>query len=120
MSIIKGFVKDSDNNSIENVSIKYGNEGTITNASGFYHIRIPLNTKVTLQFSHVGYKSLTKDFITKKRNIIRFSPVLILKSEVLEEVEEVGQEFIDKAQYSAHWPGTILLFAIAIRQRRTT
>ena len=24
----------------------------------------------------------------------------------------------DEAQYSAHWPGTILLFAIAIRQRR--
>ena len=23
-------------------------------------------------------------------------------------------------QYSAHWPGTILLFAIAIRQRRNT
>ena len=26
----------------------------------------------------------------------------------------------DEALYSAHWPGTILLFAIAIRQRRTT
>ncbi len=26
----------------------------------------------------------------------------------------------DEAQYSAHWPGTILLFAIAIRQRRNT
>ena len=25
---------------------------------------------------------------------------------------------IAEAQYSAHWPGTILLFAIAIRQRR--
>lgn len=25
----------------------------------------------------------------------------------------------DEALYSAHWPGTILLFAIAIRQRRT-
>ncbi|WP_411894572.1 hypothetical protein [Winogradskyella sp. A2] len=25
-----------------------------------------------------------------------------------------------EAEYSAHWPGTILLFAIAIRQRRTT
>lgn len=24
----------------------------------------------------------------------------------------------DEAMYSAHWPGTILLFAIAIRQRR--
>jgi len=26
----------------------------------------------------------------------------------------------DEAQYSAHWPGTILLFAIAIRQRRSS
>lgn len=25
----------------------------------------------------------------------------------------------DEALYSAHWPGTILLFAIAIRQRRS-
>lgn len=25
-----------------------------------------------------------------------------------------------EAMYSAHWPGTILLFAIAIRQRRLT
>ena len=24
----------------------------------------------------------------------------------------------DEAQYSAHWPGTILLFALTIRQRR--
>jgi len=27
--------------------------------------------------------------------------------------------YTDEAQYSAHWPGTILLFAIAIRQRRS-
>ena len=26
----------------------------------------------------------------------------------------------DEALYSAHWAGTILLFSIAIRQRRTT
>ena len=26
----------------------------------------------------------------------------------------------EEAMYSAHWPGTILLFAIAIRQRRTS
>jgi hypothetical protein len=25
----------------------------------------------------------------------------------------------EAAQYSAHWPGTILLFAIALRQRRS-
>ena len=40
-SIIKGFVKDSNNNSIENVSVKYGETGTTTNAEGFYQIRIP-------------------------------------------------------------------------------
>ena len=26
--------------------------------------------------------------------------------------------YTDEAIYSAHWPGTILLFSIAIRQRR--
>ena len=25
---------------------------------------------------------------------------------------------VEEAQYSANWPGTVLLFAIAIRQRR--
>ena len=85
-SIIKGFVKDSNNNSIENVSVQYGGTGTTTNTSGYYQIRIPLNIKITLEFSHVGFKSLNKEFFTKKRNIIRFSPVLISENEVLEEV----------------------------------
>ena len=85
-SIIKGFVKDSDNNSIENASVKFGSTGTTTNSSGFYQIRIPLDTNISLEFSHVGFKSLTKEFFIKKRNIIRFSPVLILENEVLEEV----------------------------------
>ena len=85
-SIVKGFIKDSDNNSIENVSVRYGETGTSTNSSGFYQIRIPVNIKITLKFSHVGYKTLTKEFFSKKRNIIRFSPVLISENEVLEEV----------------------------------
>lgn len=85
-SIIKGFVKDSNNKSIENVSVKFGKVGTTTNTSGYYEIRIPINIKITLEFSHVGFKSLTKEFLTKKRNIIRFSPKLKSESEVLEEV----------------------------------
>ena len=85
-SIIKGFVKDSKNNSIENVSVKYKEIGTTTNADGFYQIRIPINSKITIEFSHVGFKTLTKEFFTKKRNIIRFSPVLVSENEVLEEV----------------------------------
>ena len=85
-SIIKGFVKDSKNNSVENVSVKYKETGTTTNADGFYQIRIPINSKIKIEFSHVGFKTLTKEFFTKKRNIIRFSPVLVSENEVLEEV----------------------------------
>ena len=85
-SIIKGFVKDSKNNSVENVSVKYKETGTTTNADGFYQIRIPINSKITIEFSNVGFKTLTKEFFTKKRNIIRFSPVLVSENEVLEEV----------------------------------
>lgn len=85
-TIIKGFVKNSQNQSIENVSVAFGSTGTTTNKRGFYEIRIPLNTNVTLTFSHVGYKTLTKSFLAKKRNVIRFSPILLSKNEVLKEV----------------------------------
>ena len=52
-SIIKGFVKDSKNRSIEDVSVKFNNIGTTTNKKGYYEIRIPVDVKVTLTFSHV-------------------------------------------------------------------
>ena len=56
--------------------------------------------------------SQTKDFIAKwYPSMIAFICL----------VYSVGLGLIgntEEAQYSAHWPGTILLFAIAIRQRR--
>ena len=73
-TIIKGFVKNSQNQSIENVSVQYDDFGTSTDKRGYYEIRIPIKTSITLEFSHVGYKSLTKDFYAKKRIVIRFSP----------------------------------------------
>lgn len=85
-TVIKGFVKNSQNQSIENVSVKYGNIGTSTDNRGYYEIRIPINTSIILEYSHVGYKTLTKDFFTKKRIVIRFSPILKLENEILEEV----------------------------------
>ena len=85
-SIVKGFVKDSKNKSIENVSIKYKTTGTTTNKKGYYEIRIPLNQSITLEFSHVGYKSVTKTFLVTKRGTIRFSPTLFSDSEILKTV----------------------------------
>ena len=85
-TIIKGFVKNSQNQSIENVSVQYDDFGTSTDKRGYYEIRIPIKTSITLEFSHVGYKSLTKDFYAKKRIVIRFSPILKSENEILDEV----------------------------------
>lgn len=85
-AIIKGFVKNSKNESIEAVSVSYGNNGTTTSKRGYYEIRIPLNEKVTLTFSFLGYKTITKEFTATKRAVIRFSPILYTESEVLKTV----------------------------------
>ena len=85
-SIIKGFIKDPQNNSIKNVSINYGTIGVYSNNKGYYEIRVPVKGKVVLKFSHVGYKSLSKEFFIKKRTIIRFSPTLQPQDELLDEV----------------------------------
>jgi len=85
-SIIKGFIKDPQNNSIKNVSVNYGAIGVYSNNNGYYEIRVPVKGKVVLEFSHVGYKSLSKEFFIKKRTIIRFSPTLQPQGELLDEV----------------------------------
>ena len=85
-TIIKGFIKNSQNQSIENVSVKYNDIGTSTDKRGYYEIRIPVKTSITLEFSHVGYKSLSKDFYAKKRIVIRFSPILKFENKILDEV----------------------------------
>ena len=55
-----------------------------------------------------------KQFITK------WYPVILAFACMLYSIGFGIAGMTDEAQYSAHWPGTILLFAIAIRQRRTT
>ena len=55
-----------------------------------------------------------KDFILK------WYPVILAFLCMLYSIGYGLMVMTDEAQYSSHWPGTILLFAIAIRQRRTT
>lgn len=85
-TILKGTIKNKYNQPISEVSIKFNKIGTVSDENGRYSIRIPLDKEVTVIFSHVSYKSITKKFTAKNRNQIRFSPTLILKTEQLEEV----------------------------------
>ena len=85
-TILKGTVKNSKNESVSEVSIKYLNTGTTTDDKGNYSIRIPLDVEITLVFSHVSYQTVTKKITATNRNTIRFSPMLILKTESLKEI----------------------------------
>ncbi len=58
---------------------------------------------------------------TKMKNFIsKWYPIILAFMCLLYSVGYGLMGMTEEAQYSAHWPGTILLFAIAIRQRRTT
>ncbi len=85
-TILKGTVKNNLKQGIEKVSIKYGKTGTVTNSDGTYQIRIPLDEEITIIFSHVSYQKFTKKITIKSRNVLRFSPILILKTEKLKEI----------------------------------
>ena len=52
--------------------------------------------------------------------MVKWYPILLAFICLLYSVSLGAMGHTDEAQYSAHWPGTILLFAIAIRQRRRT
>ena len=55
-----------------------------------------------------------------KNIILKWYPVILAFICLLYSVGLYLTEDYIRAEYSAHWPGTILLFALAIRQRRTT
>lgn len=59
-----------------------------------------------------------------KANLIKFTnkwyPVIIAFIALVYSVGLGLFGYTDEARYTAHWPATILLFAIAIRQRRKT
>ncbi len=55
-----------------------------------------------------------------KEFILKYYPIIIAFIAMLYSIGLGISGDHESAQYSAHWPGTILLFAIALRQRRTT
>ena len=53
-----------------------------------------------------------------KNFVLKWYPVLLALVCVLYSVSLGLMGKIEEAQYTAHWPGTILLFALVIGQRR--
>ena len=61
-----------------------------------------------------------KKYVMKnyKEFLIVYYPIIIAFIAMIYSISLGLSGDFESAQYSAHWPATILLFAIAIRQRR--
>ncbi len=87
---IKGVILDEFNSPIENVSVKIGETGTVTNANGFYSLEIPANKDVTIVFSHVTFKDASLTVNLKTNEDFEFHPVLNSKVTQISEVIVTG------------------------------
>lgn len=87
---VKGVILDEFNSPIENVTVRVGDKGTVSNANGFYALEIPANTKVSLTFSHIAFKKITIEISLKSNEDYELNPVLSSKIEQIGEVTVIG------------------------------
>ncbi len=84
---IRGVILDEANNPIENVNIKASTgEGAASNENGFYELRIPADTEVTIEFTHVGHMRVVVKFNLKNGQELEFNPVMKVDVEQIPEV----------------------------------
>lgn len=97
---IAGVVTNENKEPISGVNITYNNKGIITDDNGAYQIEIPANQRTLVKFSYLGYGTIFKSFKGYKNKTIKYSPVLKVQSEEIEEVTiksyEAAQEGIVK------------------------
>lgn len=83
---VKGVLLDESNNPIENATIRANNETVKSNENGFFQIKIPANTKVIVEISHVSYKKSSVTIELKNNEDYELNVVLNQKAEQLGEV----------------------------------
>ncbi|MEO6348643.1 MAG: carboxypeptidase-like regulatory domain-containing protein, partial [Aquaticitalea sp.] len=78
---IKGVILDNSKMPISNVNIKVGDQGTTSNENGFYELKIPIDTEVTVEFTHLSHKRVVVKFNLKNGQEVEFNPVMDLNVE---------------------------------------
>ncbi|HIE44579.1 MAG TPA: carboxypeptidase-like regulatory domain-containing protein, partial [Flavobacteriaceae bacterium] len=69
-----------------NIIILTEKTGTTTNEKGFYKLKVPAATKITVQYSMLGYKTIKKQFLLKPGEIKEIAIVLESTANTLNEV----------------------------------
>jgi hypothetical protein len=84
---IRGVILNETNIPLENVNIKASTgEGTATNENGFYELKIPSGTEITIEFTHVGHSRVVSKFELKNGQELEFNPVMKVEAEQIGEV----------------------------------
>ncbi len=85
-SQLKGIVLNEQKQPVELAEVTYGTKGTQTDKDGFYLLEIPSNTETTVQFQHLGLKSVTIKVNLKPNQQLEFNPILKADIEQIQEV----------------------------------
>lgn len=82
---IKGVLKDSEGNVIENVSIGIKEDSkfaTYSKENGDFFLVVPANKSITVVFNSISHVTFSKQFFLKENESISFSPVLTFKNDL--------------------------------------
>ena len=88
-STIQGVILSEFNDPVSNANITSKISGTSSNSNGYYNLKIPSETDVTLTFSHITYKTVQFTVNLKKGQVFEYNPVMSLN------VEQIGAVVID-------------------------
>ncbi|MGY5352953.1 TonB-dependent receptor [Wenyingzhuangia sp. IMCC45533] len=83
---LSGTVTSADKTPLSGVTITYNGTGAVTNDQGEYKVEIPANQNTLVKFSLIGYGIVFKTFKGRKNKTIRYSPILRIQSEEMNEV----------------------------------
>ncbi|GGA76405.1 TonB-dependent receptor [Flavobacterium palustre] len=91
---VKGTLLDAQNNPVSNVTISFLGHSTQSNAKGFYTIKVPVNKKINLVFSHLTFKKMTISLLLKNSEDYELNLVMN------EHEEQMGEVVITKDKKS--------------------
>lgn len=94
---VKGIVYDSQNQPVSNVNISFSGHSTQSDAKGFYSIKVPINKKVNLVFSHLSFKKTTVSLLLKSSSDYELNLVLNESEEQMGEIV-VGKDKTSQIQ----------------------
>lgn len=92
---LKGIILNDSNLPVEGVNIKSQTTGTTTNKNGFYLLKIPANTDVTIEFTHINHKKVVATFNLKSGEEFEFNPIL------KEDIEQIATVVVSGNQRKA-------------------